>query len=85
MPIERPRADAQHVAAGLRHRRVAAMTQLHLDARKQFVQVKGLGEVVVGAQLQKVDLVRSCRARRGDNDGRGGIGRADEAHNFLAG
>ena len=61
------------------------VASLHLDAGLQLVQIEGLGQVVVGAGLQKGNLVGGGDARRDDDDGQRAIGAADGAHDLLAG
>ena len=59
------------------------MAQLHLHARRELVEVEGLGEVVVGTQAQQVDLVRRRGAGRDHDDGRRRVARTDEPDELL--
>ena len=59
------------------------VAQLHLHASQQLVEVEGLGQVIVGAQLQQRHLVGGGRARRHHDDGHVAAG-AHEAHHVLA-
>ena len=62
----RGRAQAMRVRGDLR----APDHRAH--ARQQLLDAEGLGEVVVGAQIEAVDLVLILPTRRQDDDGHGG-------------
>ena len=62
--LDRDRARAQ------RHRRDLAAAERGVHARHQLAHAEGLGQVVVGADLERVHLVVLAAARR-DHDDRG--------------
>ena len=55
-----------------------------LAKRAQFVQVEGLGQVVVGPFLQQHDLVGGGDAGRDDDDGQRAVGGANGPDDLLA-
>ena len=61
------------------------MSELHFDTRDKLIEVEGLGKVVIGAELEQVDLVGGGRAGRGHDDGNGRVALADERDELLAG
>ncbi len=68
LAIHRHLAGGQvdHQAAALETRRLAGLgpPQHRADARQELARIEGLGEIVVGAQLQPDDLVGVVAARR---------------------
>ena len=67
---DRLRARVQADRAAFEHRAgpAAGAAQQRLHARQYFLEVIGLGDVVVRARLQSFDLVLPAIARRQDED-----------------
>ena len=80
--IERPVLEAQHARGCARPREMRDAAAPTTRAM-QLVQVEGLRQVVVGAQLQQRHLVGGVGAGRHHDDG-GVAARADGAHQFFA-
>src|SRR5207237_1482950 len=81
------RARIQHhrSAIELRARPAARPAQQRLQPRQHLLEVKGLGDVVIRARLQSLDLVLPVVARREDQDRVGLARRPQPADHFQAG
>ena len=55
-----------------------------LDARDQLALVEGLGQIIVGADAQSLDLVVQLRQAGQDQDRRGDAGGTETAQNLIA-
>ncbi len=84
--VEFPRAEAHAPvsAPALGIRRHGAASQNAAHARQEFAQAEGLGQVIVGAELQAKDAVDLLPPMSRDDDDRDVRGLADDAEQVEA-